>query len=1215
MYLKTLTIRGFKSFASATTFEFEPGVTAVVGPNGSGKSNVVDALAWVMGEQGAKNLRGGKMEDVIFAGTSGRAALGRAQVSLTIDNADGALPIEYSEVTISRTLFRSGGSEYAINGQSCRLLDIQELLSDSGLGREMHVIVGQGQLDRILQATPEQRRGFIEEASGILKHRRRKDRSVRKLESMRANLDRVRDLTEEVRRQLGPLSRQAETARKAQRIQFDVRDARARLLADEIVAQDQAVQAVTEDDDEVQQRLKDATATQERAEVEAGRLARQAETSSAAAGAAREHWYELSNLAERYRSLKALAEERLSSAATPVPLPPGPDPKTAQSQVDHSVTTSNDAQQSMSAAQQDLTAASEQRETAERTARIASDTYTQLLQQAADRRQAIAVADGAVNTAQAHVDSLRHQLEGVEAEAGELSDQLTSLQHRLEKAKSQEAGDGQDGTALEEQHTEAQSAVAELREHLATHERAVSDARSELSAAKARVEVLESTVRPATGSATEQLKNDGAVELVPWISVEPGWERAVSVALGDPIEQLYVPRRRDALDSAHALTEADGGEARVFFGNGGTTSRHEAAPPAGAVPTAELLRFSDLAPEGMKQAVLFALTDVCFVSDLTTADHVADQLAGSEHRFRAIVTREGHTIRPGVVEARGHSVSSILEQRADTEEAREQVVKLQALVDEHQGQAQRAREELDHAIVEELTARQRLHEARTARAASAERQSSLQRQAHQAEQAQQRNVDQRRDLQGKVDEAAEKLTRAEERREAAHAAMATAQGQEDSGHETINNEPNPAEKDAAESAAVQARTEETEARLALRSAESMAQQADQRLEQARRRASAAELAQQERQQAESRRKRIVERLTALSVAVEQSVQRIDSSVDRAESDRQHLETQRTELEQHRIAALEAAEQARCNLGQIKDALHARQMAQQEQQLKLEQLQQRSHDELGYTHQYLVEHFGPEQPVLLAPSTDSKDRIEGGGEERHIERTRPYDRDEQTKRLRRAQRELSALGKVNPLALEEYAAVEERHQYLSEQLEDLESSRKDLLQIIDDVDSTVLRVFKSAYEDTAEQFQHVFATLFPGGEGRLSLTEPDNLLETGIEVEARPAGKKVKRLSLLSGGERSLAAVAMLVSIFKARPSPFYVMDEVEAALDDTNLSRLLTTFRELKQDSQLIIITHQKRTMEVADALYGTSMRGDGVTKVISQRLDSMANTAPVSTE
>ncbi len=235
MYLKTLTLKGFKSFASATTMRLEPGITCVVGPNGSGKSNVVDALAWVMGEQGAKSLRGGKMEDVIFAGTAGRPPLGRAEVSLTIDNTDGALPIDYTEVTITRTMFRGGGSEYAINGTGCRLLDVQELLSDSGLGREMHVIVGQGQLDTVLRATPEERRGFIEEAAGVLKHRRRKERALRKLETMEANLTRVQDLTGEIRRQLGPLGRQAEAARRAAVIQADARDARLRLLADDLV--------------------------------------------------------------------------------------------------------------------------------------------------------------------------------------------------------------------------------------------------------------------------------------------------------------------------------------------------------------------------------------------------------------------------------------------------------------------------------------------------------------------------------------------------------------------------------------------------------------------------------------------------------------------------------------------------------------------------------------------------------------------------------------------------------------------------------------------------------------------------------------------------------------------------------------------------------------------------------------------------------------------
>src|SRR4051812_41892822 len=310
LHLKSLTLKGFKSFAQPTVFAFEPGVTCVVGPNGSGKSNVVDALAWVMGEQGAKTLRGGKMEDVIFAGTATRGPLGRAEVQLTIDNSDGALPIEYSEVTISRTLFRNGGSEYAINGQSCRLLDVQELLSDSGLGREMHVIVGQGQLDAVLRATPEDRRGFIEEAAGILKHRRRKEKTLRKLEAMQTNLTRLSDLAGEVRRQLKPLGHQAEIAREAQSIAAVVRDARARLLADEVVT----LRRTLDDHGRTEsERHSEQIVLQEQLEQKQLRRTRleQAQVGDAV-DAARSTAFALESVQERLRGLFTLANQRVA---------------------------------------------------------------------------------------------------------------------------------------------------------------------------------------------------------------------------------------------------------------------------------------------------------------------------------------------------------------------------------------------------------------------------------------------------------------------------------------------------------------------------------------------------------------------------------------------------------------------------------------------------------------------------------------------------------------------------------------------------------------------------------------------------------------------------------------------------------------------------------------------------------------------------------------
>ena len=310
MYLKSMTLKGFKSFASPTTLKFEPGITCVVGPNGSGKSNVVDALSWVMGEQGAKSLRGGKMEDVIFAGTSGRAPLGRAEVSVTIDNTDGALPIDFTEVTISRTLFRNGQSDYQINGESARLLDIQELLSDSGIGREMHVIVGQGQLDAILTANPEERRGFIEEAAGILKHRKRKEKALRKLDSMQGNMSRVQDLTNELRRQLRPLGKQAEVARKAAVIQADVRDAKLRILADDIISFRSTLTSEVADETALRERRSQVEQELDQLRNREVELDRIAAVEGPQLSAAQDNYYNLTAQREKLRGTQNLASER-----------------------------------------------------------------------------------------------------------------------------------------------------------------------------------------------------------------------------------------------------------------------------------------------------------------------------------------------------------------------------------------------------------------------------------------------------------------------------------------------------------------------------------------------------------------------------------------------------------------------------------------------------------------------------------------------------------------------------------------------------------------------------------------------------------------------------------------------------------------------------------------------------------------------------------------
>ena len=1184
MYLKTLTIRGFKSFASKTTFDFEPGVTSVIGPNGSGKSNVVDALSWVMGEQGAKNLRGGKMEDVIFAGTTGRSALGRAQVELTIDNSDGTLPIDFSEVTISRTLFRTGGSEYHINGESARLLDIQELLSDSGLGREMHVIVGQGQLDRILQATPEERRGFIEEAAGILKHRRRKERSERKLESMRSNLDRVRDLTDEVQRQLGPLSKQAETARKAQRIQHDVRDASARLLADEVVSQTQRLKELVESDQDLEQRQQNLTAELEHAERSAHQLAEQHTKISQASASAREHRYQLTSLAERYRSLQAVAQERYKTASRPPMASSGLTPEEAEKQLVENQQGFQVAQDKLQSLSEALDTAQQRREKAERQARIARETHTQLVREEADQQKALTVAESRKSSAETKFASLSAELERLLAEGSQSATSTDEGEKELDVQEQALVEAEAAEQAAEAEKSEADESARKRREVVKEAEAQLNSIRSELSAARARVEVLEQSLQPASGTAMAAIHEHVPQDVSEILTIEPGWETAIAALLAGSTDRAWLDNLEAGITAIETLQNHDVADIRIFY-----PSQAQWDPLA----ISDVRLASSVISPRLPETAAFKhfaslLQTAVLVEELQDAQKLLARSQASNTTSIRIATRAGHVLTSSWLDFHGDGSTSSLERRAEYDRAVEEVQRFSAALD------QAAK---DHATV---VAEQ--HEAETAvralepelqeyrsRVATLRERIALQKKTLEQQYAAQKRHETRLEkLQEDVEKARTALDLATERYDATEAASMFT---DDSS--SIVEAATEAQQQA-EQEATAARAAETEARLALRTAENTHQQAEQRIEQSRRRLSAAKIAQQEYQRAVARQRQTLERLTALVSAITTAIERIDVSVERAENDYQELEQQRQQLQEKLELAERTTNHARQQLAKVQEQLHERKLVRQEHELKLEQLHERSLAELGYSHQYLVSNFGPNQPIYLGEDEDSQ--------------TVAFDRKEQEKRLRSAKRNLSALGKINPLALEEYSAVQERHEYLTQQLDDLEGSRRDLLQIIQDVNATVLKVFTAAYEDTAAQFEHVFATLFPGGEGRLSLTEPDNMLETGIEVEARPAGKKVKRLSLLSGGERSLAAIALLVSIFKARPSPFYVMDEVEAALDDTNLTRLLTILKELQNDSQLIIITHQKRTMEISDALYGVSMRGDGVSQVISQRLDHVSS-------
>jgi len=1224
VHLKSLTVRGFKSFASATTFDFEPGVTAVVGPNGSGKSNVVDALAWVMGEQGAKTLRGGTMEDVIFAGTSGRAPLGRAQVSLTIDNADGALPIDYAEVTISRTLFRAGGSEYAINGKNCRLLDIQELLSDSGLGREMHVIVGQGQLDKILHATPEDRRGFIEEAAGILKHRRRREKTVRKLDAMQANLARLSDLTAELRRQLTPLGKQAEVARRAQQVQFAVRDTRSRLLADELVT----LRADVEQDVAAEEALQARRGEVEKALV-AG-MERQSDLEHAAAvsvptlNRARETWYALSTAREKLAALAAVAEERghllgldESDPGSAPQFEDGRDPDRLDRQAERVRADGAALRREESALGDALAQTLADRRSAEEAAAAEDERLERLLRLAADRREGDARLAGTVGAARSRVESAVAELDRLRASIAAAEARRGTAESDFRALEGQVAGDEEGEESLDAEYEEASAVLASISEELdavVEEDRAAERARGALAA---RLDAQREGLQQRDGSrALLAAGLDGVSRpLAQLLQVHPGFEKAVAAALDHAADAVTVESLDTAIGALELMKHDDAGRVSLVIAPGAGTAGPPAVPsmqPGEPTSQSELTEVTEVTeltepteltdvterpvpalhvvtvPIPLRPALDALLQGVVVVADLGRARHALE--AGEAI---VAVTRDGDVLSQYAARSGTPSAAGYLELHAAAEETARRLERAVAMTE-------RLRFRLAGLRREQHGARQRvegalvsLHASDARMAAVAERLGQLNASLRSAS----GEAERLRTLMGAAET---DLALEEVRLQEAALRLSDLQDQ------PVETEPSTEQRDALHRAAADARQVELEARLALRSREEQVSALDNRAAALERAAQSERRARE--QAADKARARRAHALKAAAVArgARFAEQRAAESVAVAIRERNAAERLRegedAELQEVRRTNTELG----AELARLTDSVHQDELARTQQRLRIEALENRSIEELGLTPDHLVEEFGPHLPVPEDTATEDKwaalrKPVDDDGAE--LPRGIPFVREQQEKRLKRAERDLAALGRVNPLALEEFAALEERHQFLSTQVADLLATRKDLLGIIREVDERVEQVFTAAWQDTAAQFERVFATLFPGGEGRLVLTDPANLLTTGIDVEARPAGKKIKRLSLLSGGERSLTALALLVAIFKARPSPFYVMDEVEAALDDTNLSRLIVIFRELRESSQLIIITHQKRTMEVADALYGVTMQGDGVSTVISQRL------------
>ncbi len=1153
MYLKTLSIKGFKSFADPAVLELEPGVTVVVGPNGSGKSNVVDAMAWVLGAQKPSAVRSQKMDDVIFAGTASKAALGRAEVGLTIDNNDGVLPIEFTEVTITRTLFRNGDSEYALNGVPCRLLDIQDLLSDSGVGRQQHIIISQGQIDAVLNSRPEDRRAIIEEAAGVLKYRKRKERAERRLSSTEENLNRLADLVREVRRQLRPLEKQADAARRHGDLITELDGLRLYIAGRELTA----LRAKLENShrlragfDTREGELKTTLAQLDRAVFDA-----EAELTALGGSDVADVLSRAQSLRERIRGQANVVGERKRRLEGEL-----------RSAVDEGVVASLEAE----------------------AARIVADLATAVNDQEAlvPEFNELEVAERRLAADQAAFEETWGEGIGpTPAQAAEVRAQVTALQSAAQR-------DQQEGTRIIEQlealgsrhdrlmasRTEAQStidratpAVAELEAELVSAEQTVVDLEAAFEASEsarrvadddasrwqARADALSQALDAARSAAgADALAGTEGVlgTLLDLVDIDPGWEAAVEAAAGEAMQAVVVDDVSRARRALEALVEQDLAGAVLALGSGPAAST-AATSDAGASVRAHVRALRpDVEPllDGLLGNAVAVDTDWRSALDVVLANPGLTVVTRDGDRFgrggwrigqagtgaTGAALEEARTAATAAIDAAAQAATGLAVARRERDEARSAVRILEgrlrdgrkeleaatALIERSASQLnefaidrdrldrQRAeintRQEADRLELEDLQLQ--LPGLEAEEAAHFDRSQSMADARDQLEKRARALGSVRTDLEVKVAAVEQRHTMLTNRRSEVETRL---------------------ERLAAERAAAQVRREQLEASLAV-----VSELADQLAGERDTLAGWIDLLQAE-QQAQSEAAREVSELLS------------GRRRERKEAERELVEIR------ERRSKLE-----------LSDA---------ENSVRLETITEAVRRELDTE----------PDVAMAAPRPDVAD---GKSPEA---------------RVRELERELKLLGPINPLALEEFEELKERHEFLDGQLQDVKSTKRDLQRLIREIDEEIVSVFTSAYADVATNFTELFQVLFPGGRGAVKLTNPEDLLNCGIEIEAKPSGKNVKKLSLLSGGERSLVALGFLFSVFKSRPSPFYVMDEVEAALDDMNLHRFLSLVQEFRKEAQLIIVSHQKKTMEAADVLYGVSMKPGGSSKVVSEKV------------
>ena len=1153
MFLKTLTLKGFKSFADATTLTLEPGVTVVVGPNGSGKSNVVDAIAWVLGAMAPSAVRSQKMDDVIFAGSSKRAALGRAEVALTIDNSSGLLPIEFSEVTITRTLFRSGDSEYAINGAPCRLLDIQELLSDSGVGRQQHVVVSQGQIDSVLNARPEDRRAIIEEAAGVLKYRKRREKSQRRLEATDANLTRMSDLLREVRRQLRPLERQADAARRHGGLITELTALRIHTVGREIDAFQKRLLAGAHHRADIARQINEVRALLAQLDVEV--LASEAQLSAQGGDDIGDALLRLEALRERSKGLANVLAERLRGIE-----------RDRSSAMDRGVIANLEAD----------------------AARLRADLDAVELE-----AEAIGPELDRLAVAEANLEDARHRFQtewadGVEPPSGKASEirgELGALRSSVERAISERtrleqrlAAHAAELAPIEAELVRVQNDLAALDRDVSTcrvevdqadldrenAERMVTDTRAALAEAdsehsswNARADALAMALDEARARAGAARLRDveGVIgTLLDLIDIDAGWESAFEAAAGEALAAVVVDGVVPARAALETLRRGNAAGAVLALG----AARLRVAPPAVGEPVRAHVRSAH-------PAVQVLLDELVGGAVVVEGDLFAGIDVVLAHPGAVVVTRAGDRLGSTGWRVGGDRAQAT---GAALEEARGRA----ATAATHRSEAKATLDAATAAYGSAVTA---------ARAAARALDEHNQRRTTLLDTV--RRVERRRENIGaesasygaRLGDLAERVERDQTR------------------VTELENELPRHEADEADLAERGRSMGQARSRLEEHAAAAGAIRNDIEVR-------AAGL--------EDRRKFLRDRLGEIEERLARDlVERSQAEAMRLELERkQSLTDQLLVHSRQRFATIEA-ELTVLRERRRRQSEAARSVAAQLDGLRRDR--HRAEQRLGETRELAMraELDDGETKLRLETMVEALRRDLDCEPERAVAARSPelHEGVSAAQRIRDLERELKIMGPINPLALEEFTALSERHDFLEKQVDDIKSARRDLAKVIRSIDDEIVNVFASAYADVASNFERLFETLFPGGKGRLQLTDPENLLETGIEVEARPSGKNVRKLSLLSGGERSLTALAFLFAVFRSRPSPFYVMDEVEAALDDVNLHRFLGLVEEFRHEAQLLIVSHQKRTMESADCLYGVTMQPGGSSRVVSEKVRS----------